>query len=228
MKGANVNTSTRNIFLSSIALTLLLTLLPARSASAARPSSVSLNFFSIGTMDGWVRESTETSNAGGALNFTNSTFLVGDDAGNRQFRTILSFNTGSIPDGATITVVKLKIKRQGVTGTNPFTTHGALRLDIRKPFFGAANTLELADFQAGATKLNAGQFSSTPVSGGSAYQAVLPSTSLQYINKAGLTQIRLRFTLDDNNDFGADNMRFFSGNYTVVSDRPELEVQYNP
>ena len=126
------------------------------------------------------------------------------------------------------TSVKLKIKRQGLVGTNPFITHGALRLDIRKPFFGSANTLEFADFQAAATKLNAGVFSSTPVSGGSAYQALLPSTSFQYINKAGLTQIRLRFTLDDNNDLGADNMRFFSGNYTVVSDRPELEVQYTP
>lgn len=223
-----MNTSTRNIFLSSIALILTLSLLPATTASAARPSSISLNFFSLGAADGWVRESSESSNVGNAMNSTSTTFLLGDDAANRQYRAILSFNTASIPDTATITSVKLKIKRQGVTGTNPFGTHGALRLDIRKPFFGAGNALEFADFQAAATKLNAGLFSSTPVSGGSAYQALLPSTSFQYINKAGLTQIRLRFTLDDNNDFGADNMRFFSGNYTVASDRPELEVQYNP
>lgn len=223
-----MNTSTRNIFLSSIALILVLSLVPVRRASAARPSSISLNFFSIGTADGWVRESSEFSNVGSGMNSTNSTFVVGDDASNRQIRAILSFNTASIPDTASITSVKLKIKRQGVTGTNPFTTHGALRLDIRKPFFGLTNGLEQADFQAAATKLNAGQFSATPVSGGSAYQALLPSTSFQYINKAGLTQMRLRFTLDDNNDLSADSMRFFSGDYTVTSDRPELEVQYNP
>lgn len=223
-----MKTNMRTIILISCVLILVLSALPAAGASAAPLSSPSLNFFSMGALDGWVRESSEFSNLGGAMNFTNTTFLLGDDAANRQFRAILSFNTAAIPDTATITSVKLKIKRQSLVGTNPFTTHGALRLDIRKPFFGSANTLELADFQAAATKLNAGVFSSTPVSGGSAYQAVLPSTSFQYINKAGLTQIRLRFTLDDNNDFGADNMRFFSGNYTVVSDRPELEVQYTP
>ena len=71
-------------------------------------------------------------------------------------------------------------------------------------------------------------FSSTPVSGGSAYQATLPSSCFQFINKAGITQFRLRFSLDDNDDLSADTISFFSGNYTVVSDRPELEVQYIP
>ena len=219
---------TRTILLSSCTLILLFSLMPAMPVSAALPSSVSLNFLSIGTKDGWVRESTESSSVGGTMNSTNTTFILGDDPSNRQFRSILSFNTGTIPDTATITSVKLKIKRQGLVGTNPFTTHGPLLFDMRKPFFGTVGTLELADFRAAATKLNAGQFSSTPISGGSAYQAVLPSASFQYINKAGFTQFRLRFALDDNNDLSADNMRFFSGDYTVVSDRPELEVQYTP
>jgi hypothetical protein len=223
-----MKTTARNILFSSCTLFLLFSLMPAMAVSAAPLSSISLHIRSVGLQDGWVRESTEFSNVGGAMNSTNTTFALGDDGANRQFRAILSFNTASIPDTATITSVKLKIERQGLAGTNPFTTHGALRIDIRKPFFGAASTLALSDFQAGATKLNAGQFSSTPVSGGSAYQAVLPSTSFQYINKTGLTQFRLRFTLDDNNDFGPDNMRFFSGDYSVVSERPELEVQYNP
>ena len=211
------------------AMTLVLSLTPVLPAGAAPLSSPSLHFRSVGAADGWVLESSELSNVGGPLNAVSTTFNLGDDAFNRQYRAILQFNTGSIPDTATMTAVKLKIERQGaIVGTNPFTTHGILRLDIRKPFFGTAASLASSDFQAAATKINAGQFSSTPVSGGSAYQATLPSTSFQYINKTGATQFRLRFSLDDNNDLGADYMRFFSGNYTIVSERPELEVQYTP
>ena len=52
--------------------------------------------------------------------------------------------------------------------------------------------------------------------------------SFQFINKTGVTQFRLRFTLDDNDDMSADYMTFRSGNYPVVNDRPELEVEFNP
>jgi hypothetical protein len=65
------------------------------------------------------------------------------------------------------------------------------------------------------------------VSGGAAYLAILPATSFQFINKAGTTQFRLRFALDDNDDLGADYMAFFSGN-SILSERPELEVEYTP
>ena len=210
------------------AIIAILSLLPVVQASARPLSSISVVFRSVGTKDGWVLESGEFTGVGGSANSANTVFVVGDDNGDRQFRAILHFNTSAIPDTATITSVKLKIKRQGVVGTNPFLTHGALRFDMRKGFFGAADTLAPGDFQAVATKLNAGQFSSTAVSGGSAYQAMLPVTSFQYISKTGITQFRLRFALDDNNDLSADYMKFFSGDYSVVSDRPELEVQYNP
>ena len=218
----------RSVLFAIPAFLLIVSLLPVSQAAASPLRSLSLNFRSVGSKDGFVRESSETSGLGGSAIATGSTFQVGDDAANRQLRGVLHFDTSSIPDTATITAVKLKVHRQGIVGTNPFTTHGALRLDIRKGFFGATNALAAGDFQAVATKLNAGQFSSTPVSGGSAYVATLPASSFQYINKAGTTQFRLRFALDDNNDFGADYLKFFSGDYSVVSDRPELEVEYNP
>jgi hypothetical protein len=224
-----MKTRPRYFLLSLCAMILVLSLLPVWQASASPLRDVSVNFRSVGANDGWVRESTELSNVGGAMNAVATTFNLGDDASNRQYRAILQFNTASIPDTATISAVKLTIHRQGaVVGTNPFTTHGLLRLDIRKGFFGPAATLAASDFQAPATKNNAGAFSSTAISGGSEYQAILPASSFQYINLAGITQFRLRFSLDDNNDLSADYMRFFSGNYTVVSDRPELEVEFTP
>jgi hypothetical protein len=203
-------------------------LFPAQATSAKPLASVSLTFHSAGALDGRILESGETTSMGGSVDAAGVNFPLGDNATNRQYRAVLSFNTGTIPDTATIIKVKLKIKRAGLVGTSPFTTHGRLIFDMRKPFFGTTSALVASDFQAAASKINAGQFSSTPVSGGTQYQAILPSTSFIYINKAGLTQFRLRFSIDDNNDAGADYMLFRSGNYTVVSDRPELEVEYNP
>lgn len=219
----------KSVFRSVLILILaVMVLFPARVTSARPLSSLSLNFRSIGAQDGRIVESGENTSLGGSIDAAGLNFQLGDNAGNRQFRAVLSFNTSTIPDTATILSVKLKIKRAGLVGTNPFTTHGKLVFDMRKPFFGTTSALAASDFQAPAGKLNAGQFSSVPVSGGSAYLALLPSSSFIYINKTGLTQFRLRFSLDDNNDAGADYMLFRSGNYAGVTDRPELEVQYNP
>jgi len=40
-----------------------------------------------------------------------------------------------------------------------------------------------------------------------------------------LTHFRLRFTKDDNNDFGADYLKIFSGN-ALEADRPQLIIEY--
>ena len=45
------------------------------------------------------------------------------------------------------------------------------------------------------------------------------------INKVGVTQFRLRFTLDDNDDMGNDYIKFFSGNSTDAN-RPALIITY--
>jgi hypothetical protein len=50
-----------------------------------------------------------------------------------------------------------------------------------------------------------------------------------YINKlttlSGLTQIRLRFKLDDNNNTVANYISFYSGNATLAN-RPQLIIEY--
>jgi len=56
---------------------------------------------------------------------------------------------------------------------------------------------------------------------------VLPlNTGLAYVNKTGRTQIRLRFTLDDNNNHANDFMNIYSGNASVLADRPRLIIRY--
>ena len=180
------------------------------------------SFRSSGAQDGWVLESSENSNAGGTMNATASTFNLGDDAANKQYRAILNFNTTSLPETAVIIQATLKIKEQGLVGTNPFTTHGALRVFIRKPSFGSL-ALQITDFQAAPGSPLAGSFGATPASGW--YSALFNGAGSIGINRIGTTQFRLRFTLDDNNDYGADYMKFFSGNAPAAS-QPMLVIEY--
>ena len=182
------------------------------------------NFRSQGAYDGYILESGESSSVGGTVNVTASTFRVGDNGLDRQYRSLLSFNTSTLPDNAVINSVALKIKKQGLVGTNPFTTHQGLKVDIRKPFFGATLALVAGDFQAAASKSAVGTFGSTPVSGW--YSVKLNSSAYAYVNKTGTTQFRLRFLLDDNDDLGDDYVMFYSGNWSTAADRPLLIVQY--
>jgi len=182
---------------------------------------VMLTFKSQGANDGWVLESTETSGVGGSNDSIATTLRVGDDAADKQYRGILSFNTASLPDNAVITKVTLKVKKQGLTGTDPFTTHGTLMAAIRKPYFGSAVTLANSDFQAALSKQVG--FSGVPVSNW--YSTNNNPVIWPYINLTGTTQFRLRLTLDDNDDMGADYVRFYSGN-AGASVRPQLIIEY--
>ncbi len=179
-------------------------------------------FKSTGSQDGWVLESTEFSNKGGSLNATATTFYLGDDAKDRQYRAILSFNTAGLPDNATIKKVTLKIRKQGLVGTNPFNTHQYIIIDIRKGAFGTS-LLQKTDFQAAASRNLVGKILNSPVANW--FSSVLNNTAFPYINKTGLTQFRLRFKLDDNNDNGADYLKFFSGN-ALAAYRPQLIIEY--
>jgi hypothetical protein len=192
--------------------------IPAAGASTTKV------FTSDPVLDGWVLESSENSNVGGIMNNSAAAFVLGDNAANKQFRAILHFDTSSLPDMAVITRVALKIMKQGLVGTNPFSTHGGLLVDIRKPYFGTSAALQISDFQANASRNSAAVFGAAPV--GNWYSAVVSSAGNVFVNRTGATQFRLRFTLDDNNDHGADYMLFYSGNAAAAASRPQLIVTY--
>jgi hypothetical protein len=189
---------------------------------AATPTTIT--FTSAGAYDGWVLESTETSNKGGSLNATATTFQLGDDASDRQYHTILSFDTKSLPDNAVIQSVMLKIKQMGAPrGLNPFNSFGGLLVDIRTGAFGGASALAITDFQAAASAAEVAAFNTTPVGGW--YSATFGTLlGRSKINKAGVTQLRLYFTKDDNDNSKADFIRFASGN--AASGKPQLIIAY--
>ncbi|HEY5902393.1 MAG TPA: DNRLRE domain-containing protein, partial [Anaerolineales bacterium] len=185
---------------------------------------VNAQFLSLGAQDGWVLESSETSGTGGSINASATQFYLGDDSANRQYRSILSFNTSGLPDNAVILSATLKIKSAGVQGTSPFTTQGKLFGDVRLGSFNGSSALQTADFQAPSSRDALLTISSTPSSGW--YSGKMISAGLGYINRTGPTQIRLRFALDDNDDRAADYMKFYSGNYGTQAARPVLIIVY--
>lgn len=180
-------------------------------------------FISTAAQDGWVLEASENSNKGGSLNATQAVFHLGDDAADKQFRAILSFNTAALPDNAVITKVQLKIKKQGSAGTDPFTILGGLKADIRTGKFGTSANLQASDFQAAPSESAVGTFGKTPANGW--YSAKIGSAGWPAINLTGTTQFRLRFNKDDNDDLGASLMKFYSGN-ALAANRPQLIITY--
>lgn len=181
-------------------------------------------FTSTPIQDGWVLESVENSNVGSALSSTSTTFRLGDNELNKQYRVILHFDTSTLPDTAVITKLTLKIMRQASTGTNPFATHGPLRADVANPFFGSSTALQPADFQANSSGSSIALFGATPVNNW--YMAAVNNMGISFVNKTGSTQFRLRFTLDDNNNHIANYVTFSSGNWPTAAERPQLVVQY--
>ncbi len=190
--------------------------------SGTLPPTTTATFNSKAASDGWILESTETSNVGGTLDKTATTFYVGDDLKDRQYRSIISFNTAALPDNAIVISAQVKIRRQGLVGTDPFTTHGNLLLEIRNGLFNNDLDLRLPDFAAPASSSTPDTF--IPLAA-SWYAANLSSENMSLVNKYGITQFRLRFDADDNDDLGADYLKFFTGEGTTAY-QPQLIVTY--
>jgi hypothetical protein len=181
-------------------------------------------FRSRAANDGWILESSENSGVGSTINTAGTVFNLGDDAQDRQYRSILHFNTLDLPDDAVITKVMLKIKLKATVGTSPFTTHGNILVDIKKGAFSGSADLQPGDFQTASSRNAAGTIKNTPASGW--YSVTFSSSIFTYINKAGVTQFRLRFQIDDDDDNVADYLKFYSGNAGTAPNRPQLIIEY--
>ena len=179
--------------------------------------------------DGWVLESGESTNTGGSLDTSATTLRLGDNAVKRQYRSVLSFNTGSeLPDNAVITKATLKIRKQSIAGGgNPISLFRGVYVDVRRGYFGSSVSLQKTDFAAVGSMPAIGPFSPTLANGW--YTINLSGGTFTRINKidGGVTQLRLRFQRDDNNDAVANYLSFYSGNHSTASYRPTLTIEYH-
>lgn len=203
---------------------------PVTVTSVPPPNPVTVTFYSVAAQDGRLWEVGETTNVGGSGNSTDNTtaaLRVGDTNADEQYKSLVSFDTSSIPDTATITSATLRLVRGTLSGTSPFSTHGSCVVDISNGGFGGNTTFASSDWQAAATATSVATMSS-PASNGSASTGNLNAAGLAAINKTGTTQLRLTFTLDDNDDVGYDYIGFYAGENTTTANKPQLTITYNP
>lgn len=184
------------------------------------PDPVVKTLVSSAARDGWTLESTASSQVGGKADSAGTTLIIGDNTKNQQYRSILHFDTASLPNKAVIIKATLTLNKQSLKGN--VTPLGSIKLDIAEKYFGSSAVLEVDDFQAGAT------ISSTAVlqAAGDVYTASLDATTRSVISNTLPTQFRIRFNKDDNTDKGDDYLKFYSGNAQQSSLRPKLEIQY--
>jgi hypothetical protein len=180
-------------------------------------------FKSQPSYDGWILESGENTNMGGELDKKATTFFVGDDSMDKQYKSIVSFNTTSLPNNAVILYVQLKIKRQGVMRGDPFSTNDTLQSEICSGTFSNNAILQPDDFSAPATAYSVQDTFADLAPNW--YAAQLHDPNLALVNRIGLTQFRLFFGKDDNEDLDADYVEFYSGN-SLSANMPQLIVTY--
>ncbi len=191
---------------------------------------VTVTFFSTAAEDGRIWENGENGNVGGggvsAENLTTS-LRVGDTDVDEQYKNIVSFNTASIPDTATITAATLQLRRGAISGSTPFTSHGPCVADISTGGFGGSAAFAFADWQAAATATNVATMSA-PASNGAASTGTLSAAGRAAISKTGVTQLRVYCTLGDNDDLGYDYIGFYAGENATQANKPQLTVTYTP
>ena len=189
--------------------------------------TTTLTAVSVAAEDGWVLESAVGSGVGGSINATSGTtsaLRIGDDSGKKQYRTVVSFDTASIPDGATIVSATLRLKRGTAVGTT--TGFGTITADIQGGSgFGGAAALATGDFQAAAAATGVATLP-YPATNGTWSDGTLNAAGLSAINKTGRTQVRVRFTLTTDNDSTADYVGFYSSDNGTATNRPELVIVY--
>ncbi|MEO1367136.1 MAG: PHB depolymerase family esterase, partial [Acidobacteriota bacterium] len=130
------------------------------------------------------------------------------------FRLILSFDTGSIPSGATITGATLTIHRQSLAGSV-----SQLTADVATTSFGAT-ALARSDYSAAATSFGAFTVG-VPSADGASTSTALPGSVLGLIPGTRF-QLRLRATAPIN--FASDVLTLFGGG--AGAQAPTLEVTY--
>ena len=173
-------------------------------------------FYSADAKDGYVTESSETSNVGGTFK-TTATYL-GDSASKQQHIAVLHFDTSSIPDNATITSATISIRRLGKNG-DP-SVLGTITVDIKNGYYGTSDALAAHDFEAASSATDVATLP-YPAANGNWVEGDLNSSGLSNINKTGCTQFKIRFTTDDDNDGTADYLSLYDS-----GDPPTLEVTW--
>lgn len=159
------------------------------TVSNAGGGTTTVSFNSITAEDGYVK-----ANADGSAPAvgTYSTPAVGKGADAKLNRALFSFDTSSLPDGATLVRAWLKVTHSSSSG-DPWAdpTGNTLAVDLKNGTFGAAST-ETTDYAAAATASGVAEL--IKFTSGAQSSTDFNAAGLSSLNKTGRTQARLRFT----------------------------------
>jgi len=86
--------------------------------------------------------------------------------------------------------------------------------------------LAAGDFQAAADATQVASLRAAP-SNGTWSEGALNAAGCSFVNKAGKTQFRVYFSLDDDDDNGADYLGWYSGENSTAANRPQLVLTYS-
>jgi poly(hydroxyalkanoate) depolymerase family esterase len=150
-----------------------------------------VSFNSIAAEDGYVKANADGSTP--ALG-TLTTLALGKGTDAKFNRTLLSFDTSSLPDAARVVRAWLKVTWSSGSG-DPWAdpAGNTLQVDVKTGTFGAAST-ETTDWAAAATANNVANL--IKFASGTQNSSDFNAAGLGAINRTGRTQLKLRFTQD--------------------------------
>jgi poly(hydroxyalkanoate) depolymerase family esterase len=154
-------------------------------------TGTTVSFPGISAEDGYVKALSGGSSPAVGIS---TALAVGRGADGRLNRAILSFDTSSLPDGATITAATVLVTYSSGSGgpwSDPAGT--TMVVDVRRGTFGAAGT-ETSDWAAAADASAAATIAS--FASGTQTSSSFSAAGRGAINPTGRTQLRLRFTQD--------------------------------
>lgn len=161
-----------------------------QSPRSAPGTGTTVTFSSIGSDDGYVKAYADGSYPDvGTL----TAAYMGRGTDSKFNRTVLSFDTSAIPDGATITRAYLTVTyaaHYGDPWANP--SGNTLVIDVKNGIFGSYSTMEKADWSASTTA--AAVATIAKFTSGAKQSSDFSAAGLSAINKTGKTQLRLRFS----------------------------------
>ena len=158
-------------------------------------------FENIAGVDGYIKANVDGTSRS-VVDYINLAIGAGWDA--KISRTIVSFDTSSLPQAASITKAYLQVKCDFTIG-NPWDGR-QLQIDVKTGKFGSSTICQTGDWDDAATA--AAVATIAPFSIGSKDSSNFNEQGIEAINRSGRTQMRLYFDPDD--DMGYNNYLFLT------------------
>ena len=158
------------------------------SVNVNNATGTTVSFSGVSLDDSYVKA--YSNGTGLATGPVTGAIAIGRGSDGKYNRAILSFDTSSLPDNATITRAYIVVTYSSSYG-DPWSGGNSLVIDIKNGYFGIASTIETADWGAEATANAVASIAS--FSSGTKQSSDFNSSGLSAINKTGKTQLKLRF-----------------------------------